>query len=118
MDRVDMPFTKPLPYFWSFLSFWKTFHDHKWTKWKFTIFLGTPKTKKQEEDEIVQREKNIIFRPPYFQISYLLHFLFVLNNLKRYGSAIWSFTKPFWNVKTIEWCPKIINSKIQIGHMC
>jgi hypothetical protein len=48
MDRVDTP---------SFLSFWKTFHGHMWTKWKFTILLGTPKTKKQEEDELVQREK-------------------------------------------------------------
>jgi hypothetical protein len=57
MDRVDMPMTKPLPYFWSFLSFWKTIHDHKWTKWKFTILPRTPKTKKQEEDELVQREK-------------------------------------------------------------
>jgi hypothetical protein len=34
------------------------------------------------------KEKKIIFRPPYFQISYLLHFLFALNNLKSYGNAI------------------------------
>jgi hypothetical protein len=96
-----MPITKPLPYFWSFLSFWKTFHDHMWTKWKFTILFGTPKTKKQEEDELVQREKKT-FIPLYIQISYLPHFLFVLNNLKSYGNAIWSFTKPFWSAKTIE----------------
>jgi hypothetical protein len=56
MGRVDTPITKSLPYFWSFLSFWKKIHDQGWTKWKFTIFLGTPKTKKQEEDELVQRK--------------------------------------------------------------
>jgi hypothetical protein len=58
------------------------------------------------------------FRSPYFQISYLLHFLFVLNNLKSYGSVIWSFTKPFWSAKTIEWCPKILSFRMQTGHMC
>jgi hypothetical protein len=52
-----------------------------------TLLLGTPKTKKQEKDEVVHRE-NKTFRPPYFQISYILHFLFVLNNLKSYGNII------------------------------
>jgi hypothetical protein len=32
----------------------------------------------QEENELVQGEKNK-FRPPYLQISYLCHSLFVLN---------------------------------------
>jgi len=54
---------------------------------KFTIFLETPKTKKQEEDELVQREEKKL-KPPYFQISFLLHFFFVLNNLKSYESVI------------------------------
>jgi hypothetical protein len=43
-------------------------------------------TKKEEEDELVQGERKT-FGPPYFQISYLLHFFFVLNNLKTYESA-------------------------------
>jgi hypothetical protein len=70
MDKVDTPIIKPLPYFLSCLFFWKTFHDHGWTKWKFIILFGIPKTNKQEEDELVQREKKT-FRLPYFQISYL-----------------------------------------------
>jgi len=41
----------------------------------------------QEKDEVVHKE-NKTFRPPYFQISYILHFLFVLNNLKSYGNII------------------------------
>jgi hypothetical protein len=56
-------------------------------KQNFTIFLGTPKTKKQEKDELVHIE-NKTFRPLYFQISYILHFLFVLNNLESYGNII------------------------------
>jgi hypothetical protein len=44
-------------------------------------------TTKQEEDELVIREKKT-FRPPYFQISYLPHFLYVLNNLKIYENVI------------------------------
>ncbi len=84
MDRVDTPITKPLPNFWSF--FWKTFHDLGWTEWKFTIFLETPKTKKQEEDELVQREKKhldpLIFK--FHSSSFRLCF----NNLKRYGNII------------------------------
>jgi hypothetical protein len=111
MDRVDTPITKPLPYFWSFLSFWKMFHDHRWTKWKFTILVGTPKTKKQEEDELVQRGKKT-FRPLLFSNFISFSFLVVLNN------GIWSFTKPFWSAKTIEWHPKILSSRIQTGHMC
>jgi hypothetical protein len=99
------------------LSFWKTFHDHGWTKWKFIILLGIPKTKKQEEDELLQREKKT-FKLLYFQISYLSHFLFVLNNVKNYGSTIWSFTKHFWSAKTIEWHSKILSSRMQIGHIC
>jgi len=57
MDKVDTPIIKPLPYFLSCLFFWKTFHDHGWTKWKFIILFGIPKTNKQEEDELVQRKK-------------------------------------------------------------
>jgi hypothetical protein len=64
------------------------------------------------------KEKKKTFRPPCFQISYLPHFLFVLNNLKSYGSFIWNFTKSFSSAKTIEWRPKILSSKMQIGHMC
>jgi hypothetical protein len=51
------------------------------------MFLEIPKTEKQEEDELVQSEKKT-FRPSYFLFSYFLHFFFVLNNLKNYGSAI------------------------------
>jgi hypothetical protein len=94
------------------------FHDHRWMKWKFTILVGTPKTKKQEEDWACSKREKKHLEPPYFQISYLHHFLFVLNNLKIYRSAIWRFTKPFWSAKTIEWHSKILSSKIQIGHMC
>jgi hypothetical protein len=43
-------------------------------------------TKKEEEDELVRGQKKT-FGPPYFQISYLFHFFFVLNNLKTYESA-------------------------------
>jgi len=49
MGRVDTPITKPLPYFGSFFSFWKKNHDHGWTKWKFTIVLGIPKKKEQQQ---------------------------------------------------------------------
>jgi hypothetical protein len=116
MDRVDMLITKPLPHFWSFLSFWKTFHDHMWTKQNSTILFGTLKTSKKEEDELVPKKKTLT--PPYFQISYHPHFLFFWNNLQSYGSAIWNFTKPFWSAKTIEWRPKILSSRIQTNHMC
>jgi hypothetical protein len=34
------------------------------------------------------KERKKTFRPPYFQISYLPHFLFVLNNLKSFGNII------------------------------
>jgi hypothetical protein len=75
MDRVDTLITKLLPYFWSCLFFWKTFHDHMWTKWKFTILLETSKTKKQEEDDLVQRKKKhldpLIFKFHIFLISCL-----------------------------------------------
>jgi hypothetical protein len=63
------------------------------------------------------REKKT-FRPLYFQISYFLHLLLVLNNFKSYQSAIWTFTKPFSNAKTIKQHPKILNSKTQIFHRC
>jgi len=49
---------------------------------KFYNFFRTPKIKKQEEDELVKKE-NKTFKPPYFEISYLPHFIFVLNNLKK-----------------------------------
>ncbi len=42
--------------------------------------------KKEKQDEFVRGKK--IFRPFFFQISYFLHFLLVLNNLKSYESAI------------------------------
>jgi len=58
------------------------------------------------------------FRPLYFQISYLPHILFVLNNLKNYGNTIWSFTKKNSSAKTIKWCPKILSTIMQNGHMC
>jgi hypothetical protein len=63
-------------------------------------------------------QKKKPFKFSYFQISCLPHFLFILNNFKSYENTIWSFTKPFWNTKTIEWRWKILNSKMQIGHMC
>jgi hypothetical protein len=116
MDRVDTPITKPLPYFWSFLLFWKTFDDHMWTKWKFTILLKTSKQRSKKRMNLFKEKKT--FRPIYFQISYLPHFLFVLNNLKSYGNTIWSFTNPFWSAKTIKWRPKILSTIMQTGHMC
>jgi hypothetical protein len=79
--------------------------------------LELQKQRNQKRIELVQRGKKNL-EPPYFQISYLYHFLFVLNNLKIYRSAIWRFIKPFWSAKTIEWHSKILSSKIQIGHMC
>ncbi len=63
-------------------------------------------------------KKKKTFKPIYFQISYLPHFLFVLNNLKNYGNTIWSFRKPFWSEKTIKWHPNIISTIMQTGHMC
>jgi len=43
-------------------------------------------TKTQEKNELVQEKKT--FKSSYFQISYLHHFLFILNNLKSYESTI------------------------------
>jgi hypothetical protein len=117
MDWVDMPITKPLPYFWSFLFFWKIFHDHMWTKWKFTILFGTPKTKKQEEDELVQREKKhldpLTFKFHVFLISCL--FWMILKTMEVPSEILQNL---FWRSKTIDWHPKILSSRMQIGHMC
>ncbi len=44
--------------------------------------------------------------------------MFVLNNLKSCGSAIWIFPKAFWSAKTIEWRSKILSSRPQTGHIC
>jgi hypothetical protein len=52
--------------------------------------------KKEKEDDLVQGKKKTL-RPLYFQISYLPHFLLVLNNLKSYESANRRFTNPFSN---------------------
>jgi hypothetical protein len=42
--------------------------------------------KKEEEGELVQAKQKTL-KPLYFQISYVPHFLLVLNNLKSYKSA-------------------------------
>jgi len=116
MDRVDTLITKPLPYFWSFFFLenisWPHVNQVKIynTSWNF-------KNKEARRGWACSKEKKTI-RTPYFQISYLSHILFVLNNLKSYGNIIWSFTKDFWNAKTIKWRPKILSTIMQIGHMC
>jgi hypothetical protein len=36
--------------------------------------------------------------PSYFQTSYFFNFLFILNNLKCYRNATWSFTNCIWTL--------------------
>jgi hypothetical protein len=53
-------------------------------------------------------------------LIFKFHIFFIscyLDNLKSYESSIWSFTKPFSSAKTIKWHPKILSSKMKIGHM-
>ncbi len=74
MGRVDRPIIKPLPYFGSFLSFWKKFITTNEPSEDLQFFWNSNNkgvtTKKQEEDELVQGEKKHL---NLFQISYLVH---------------------------------------------
>jgi len=79
-------------------------------------FLKLQKERSKKRMSLFKEKQT--FRPFYFQISYFLHFLFVLNNLKSYGNTIWSFTKKHSSAKTTKWCPKILSIIMQNGHMC
>jgi len=97
MDRVDMPITKPLTYFWSFLFFWKHFMTTCEPSENLQFFWNS-KNKEVKRGWACSNKKKT-YKPLYFQILYLPHFLFVLNNLKHYGNTIWNFTKPFLKAK-------------------
>jgi hypothetical protein len=49
-------------------------------------FLELQKQSSKKRMNMFKEKKT--FKPLYFQISYLPHILFVLNNLKNHGSAI------------------------------
>ncbi len=106
MDRVDTPITKPLQKFWSFLFFWKTFHDHGWTDSKSTLFLKTPKTKKKKH--LYTLLSNFISSS----------FFVCFKQFEKLWKHYLKFYKPFWNGKILGWCPKILSSKIQTSDNC
>ncbi len=56
--------------------------------------------------------------PIHFEKAYFAHSLIDLRNFYCIRCAIWSFKKPLWCAKTIEWLPKILRSRVQTGHMC
>jgi hypothetical protein len=56
-------------------------------------FLELQKQRSKKRMSLFKEKKKI--RPLYFQISYFLQFLFILNNLQNSRSAIWSCTKRF-----------------------
>jgi hypothetical protein len=87
MDRVDAPITKPLPYFEVFSFFFgKHFMATCEPSENLQYFLKLQKQRSKKRMSLFKEKKT--FRSPYFQISYLPHFLFVLNNLKSYGRII------------------------------
>jgi hypothetical protein len=50
--------------------------------------LKLQKQRSKKRMSLFKEKNKIKIRPPYFQISYFPHFLFVLNNLKSYENAI------------------------------
>ncbi len=56
--------------------------------------------------------------PLHLQKTYFAHSFIDLSKFYCIRCAIWSFKKPLWCAKTIEWLPKILSSRMQTGHMC
>jgi hypothetical protein len=56
--------------------------------------------------------------PLHLEKTYFVHSFINLSDYFWIRCTIWRFTKPFGSAKIIEWCPKILSSRIQIGHMC
>ncbi len=87
MGRVDTPITKTLTICLKFLVFLeKHFMTMGELSENLQYFLELQKQRSKKRMSLFN-EYIYIFRPPYFQMSYLPHFLFVLNNLKNYGNA-------------------------------
>ncbi len=60
MDRVDTPITKPLPYFLSFLSFWKHFMTTSEASENLQYFLELQKQISKKRMRLLKVKKNYI----------------------------------------------------------
>ncbi len=56
--------------------------------------------------------------PLRLEKTYFAHSFIDLNDFCCIRCPIWRFKKINWSAKLIKCCPKILNSRIQIGHMC
>ncbi len=102
MGRVNMPITKLVSYFLSLLFLRKKIHDCVWAKWRFTIFLGTPKTKEQQQRSKKRmslfKERKKYLDPLIFK-SHFFSFLVCFEQFKKLWKHHLKFYKTFLKCK-------------------
>jgi hypothetical protein len=89
--------TKHLSYLWSFLSYWKDFHDNGWAKWKFTIFVGFQQQRRKNKMSLFKEEKNIY--SPLFSNLIFSSFFACFEQFKKLWKRHLKLYKTFFKCK-------------------